>query len=403
MTATTETKQDRRPRGEGSLYFDAKRDRWIAVQIVGYNGRGRPIKRKGSGKTESTALREMRKRVREYEAGLVPRAERLTVSQAVEDWLEFGQTGEAARTHRDNRDMYNNYIKDHLGGRKLKELRAEEVDKWLASFTASVGTSMLRHMHSVLNRSVRRAAARGYVERNVVEFCKVPKGRPGRRSKSLTMEQARAVLEHRSAREHWMYPYIVLSLVVGIRTEEARALTWDRVRLAADEQGGPPSVEVWRSVRESGDTKTQLSRRTLALPEIAVEALRGQRQWQTEKRDAAGAKWQDTGLVFTTGVGTWLSADNARRDFRKALRGVPGIDAAEWTPRELRHSFVSLMSSNAVPIEEVSRLVGHSNTMVTELVYRHELRPVVQTGAQAIDGMLDRERRESKKRVAEES
>ncbi|GAB4087027.1 site-specific integrase [Myceligenerans cantabricum] len=373
------------------------------MQIVGYNGRGRPIKRKGSGKTESTALREMRKRVREYEAGLVPRAERLTVSQAVEDWLEFGQTGEAARTHRDNRDMYNNYIKDHLGGRKLKELRAEEVDKWLASFTASVGTSMLRHMHSVLNRSVRRAAARGYVERNVVEFCKVPKGRPGRRSKSLTMEQARAVLEHRSAREHWMYPYIVLSLVVGIRTEEARALTWDRVRLAADEQGGPPSVEVWRSVRESGDTKTQLSRRTLALPEIAVEALRGQRQWQTEKRDAAGAKWQDTGLVFTTGVGTWLSADNARRDFRKALRGVPGIDAAEWTPRELRHSFVSLMSSNAVPIEEVSRLVGHSNTMVTELVYRHELRPVVQTGAQAIDGMLDRERRESKKRVAEES
>jgi len=48
-----------------------------------------------------------------------------------------------------------------------------------------------------------------------------------------------------------------------------------------------------------------------------------------------------------------------------------------WTPRELRTSFVSLMSHHGVSIEEIARLVGHATTRTTEIVYRRELRPVI--------------------------
>jgi integrase len=65
---------------------------------------------------------------------------------------------------------------------------------------------------------------------------------------------------------------------------------------------------------------------------------------------------------------------------------VPGIDASEWTPRELRHSFVSLLADAHVPVETISQLVGHRGTSVTELVYRHQVRPVIQTGALVIHG-----------------
>jgi integrase len=51
-----------------------------------------------------------------------------------------------------------------------------------------------------------------------------------------------------------------------------------------------------------------------------------------------------------------------------------------WTPRELRTSFVSLMSHRGVSIEEIARLAGHASTRTTELVYRRELRPVITTG-----------------------
>jgi len=48
---------------------------------------------------------------------------------------------------------------------------------------------------------------------------------------------------------------------------------------------------------------------------------------------------------------------------------VDGIDPKDWTPRELRHSFVSMFSDNGVAIEEIARLAGHSNSRTTEVVY----------------------------------
>jgi integrase len=54
----------------------------------------------------------------------------------------------------------------------------------------------------------------------------------------------------------------------------------------------------------------------------------------------------------------------------------------------MRHSFVSLLSDSGLGIEDISHLVGHKGTQVTELVYRHQLRPVIQTGATAMDGLF---------------
>jgi hypothetical protein len=84
----------------------------------------------------------------------------------------------------------------------------------------------------------------------------------------------------------------------------------------------PPSVAVWRSVREGGDTKTAKSRRTLALPEAAVQALREHRKRQAEDRLTAGALWQDHGLVFASAIGTALDAANVRREFRKVTKAA---------------------------------------------------------------------------------
>jgi integrase len=65
-----------------------------------------------------------------------------------------------------------------------------------------------------------------------------------------------------------------------------------------------------------------------------------------------------------------------------------GLAGKQWAPRELRHSFVSLLSDARVPIESISRLVGHRSTMVTETVYRKQLRPVIEGGAEIMDRIL---------------
>jgi site-specific recombinase XerD len=69
--------------------------------------------------------------------------------------------------------------------------------------------------------------------------------------------------------------------------------------------------------------------------------------------------------VFVTHLGADLDAANSGR----CSRGMPhrGVEDA-WTPRELRTSFVSLMSHHGVRIEEIARLVGHASTRTTEVV-----------------------------------
>lgn len=73
-----------------------------------------------------------------------------------------------------------------------------------------------------------------------------------------------------------------------------------------------------------------------------------------------------------------------RRSFRRVVAAA-GLDPRDWTPRELRHSFVSLLSESGVPIEQISRLVGHSGTATTETIYRKQIRPVLLHVADAMD------------------
>jgi integrase len=112
--------------------------------------------------------------------------------------------------------------------------------------------------------------------------------------------------------------------------------------------------------------------------------LQEQRTRQDEVRQQVGTDWQETGLVFTSNLGSGLDAANVRRAFRRVTKAA-ALDPGDWTPRELRHSFVSLLSDAGVPIEQISRLVGHSGTATTETVYRKQIRPVIVHGADVMD------------------
>jgi integrase len=123
-----------------------------------------------------------------------------------------------------------------------------------------------------------------------------------------------------------------VSLLSGVRTEEARALHWDHVVASVDEQWQPVSktgfdhqqvaVFVWRAERAGGDTKTPKSRRTLALPQKCVEALREHRVRQVKDRLSAGPLWKDHDLVFASAVGTPQDVHNVRRQFRVIIEAA---------------------------------------------------------------------------------
>jgi site-specific recombinase XerD len=132
---------------------------------------------------------------------------------------------------------------------------------------------------------------------------------------------------------------------------------------------------VVRQVVEVPARRRSTRGRTLELPALCVEVLRAHRVAQLQVRVAAGERWIGLDLVFSTALGSPLDAANVRRAFRRVAEAA-GLDAKVWTPRELLHSFRFAAIQHRLAIEDISHLVGHANTRVTESGYRKELRPV---------------------------
>jgi integrase len=373
----------RRSRGDGGLYWSESRQRWIAEITIGYDGRGRRKTRTASGKTKTEAKSKLKEIQRDYDDGLTASAGGYTVGDAVAYWLSYGLAGRGASTV----GMYRIYAETHiipaLGRRKLRELTVEDIEKFYADKSEVLSTRSLRILQSILSRAVKKAQARDKIRRNIVLLAEVPEGRAGRPSKSLTPRQAEAVLAAAERAPVRMRAYIVVSLLTGARTEEMRALRWHGVDLAGldADPPAPPSVALVRSVRAGGDTKTRTSRRAVELPGRAGDSL--QMLWDVRACDHAETR-DCSCLVFVTSTGNEMAAHNVRRDFRKVMDAA-GLTGREWTPRELRQSFVSLLSDAGVRVEVISRLVGHRSTVVTETVYRKQLRPVVQGGADVMN------------------
>ncbi len=381
---------------EDAIYFDHDapcsdserhrhcKGRWRGSVSLGYGPDGKRIRPRVSGKTKTIVQQRLKQLHEELETGLQTN-QGYTVRRATEDWMREGLSGRAAKTVKKNQNVLAPIIAA-IGARKLRELTAGDVHQALTVMAQRYSSAAVAMGHNALTRAIRHAEARDLVGRNVATLVETPKGQSGRPSNSLTLEQASALLAASEGTR--MHAYISLCLATGIRTEEARALRWEHVDFG-NPVANPPvpaSAAVWRSVRSHGDTKTEKSRRTLALPEMAVNALWAHKERQAAERLAAGGQWNDHDLVFATRTGSALDAANVRREFKAACRAAK--IGEHWTPRELRHSFVSLMSSSGVPVEEIARLAGHSNTRTTEVVYRRELRPVLTAGAEAMDRLF---------------
>ncbi|WP_025272951.1 site-specific integrase [Haloglycomyces albus] len=383
--------------GEGTIFWDTRRSKFVGRLSFGFRPDGRRDVRVAEGASRAEVRREFRKIKDEYNAAIEP-GKQYSIRQATLDWLRYGLKRQGKTT----RDKYESLAKANiiplLGAAKVKELRAEQVDEWLEVLAQDHATSTLRLLLSMLRRILRFAEARGKASRNVAMLVDSPDGKAGRPSKSMTREEAKKCLE--ASRGSWIHAYIALSVFTGVRTEEARPLQWKHVHLnpvaeqecscgTAHRETSAPHVEVWRSVRNKAETKTPKSRRTIALPQQVVVILTAHKVRAELERESSGVVLSGDDYVFSTRVGSIRDAANVRRDLRKVIKeaGIRG----HWTPREFRHTFVSLLSDEGAREELIADLVGHKRTSTTRTIYRHQIRPVITSGAEVLDKVIDQD------------
>jgi hypothetical protein len=197
----------RRRRGEDGISFehrgpcrDPERHRhcpglWRGEITLGYTGDGKRARRKVSGKTKAAVVDKLRDLHLQLDKGITPKAgyAHYTVRQAAGDWLASGLDGRSPKTVTKNQNVLEPIL-TVIGARKLRELTAADVRQALAAMAAGYSTAAVTMGHLALKRAIRHAEANDLVARNVALLADTPKGQQGRPSKSLTLDQAVAVI-----------------------------------------------------------------------------------------------------------------------------------------------------------------------------------------------------------------
>jgi integrase len=347
------------------------------------------------GKTHEEARIKLAAALEQSRRGLPVAAESATVAEYLSYWLDqVVREQRRPKTYEGYESVVRLHLQPIVGKKRLARLSVQDVRSLLTQVRArclccASGTDAARpvakrrccavgkccrhvpsdrqvqFIHAVLRNALQNAMREELITRNVARLVQV-RTPTYEINRGLTVEQAKALLAHsRQDRLHALY---VLAVYLGLRRAELLGLRWVDVDLKTGQLEVVQTLQRVGGLLQAVPPKTRSSRRSVPLPEPCLVALRQHRMRQHRERLAAGMAWVDSGLVFTTSIGTAVEPGNLRRSWYP-LRDQAGIPDVRF--HDLRHTCVTLLLDLGVPPHIVREIVGHSAIEVTMTIYAH--------------------------------
>lgn len=386
----------RRSPGDGSVY-QLKNGKWVAVLDlgIGVNGkRNRSTKTTTSKVLASRALRDMQ--IKHKQNDLLSN-QRKTFAQVASQWIEFGISENVRQSTANGYiDIYDRYIKLFLGHRSITEIDVNEIDAWLVHLKSiGLSASTRRKARQTCNTIFKFALRKRYALQNPVTDSQVPAYEPGSVTQvqpPLSLKEAQSYLEY--FRNTDLDLFIYLALFTGMRRGEIIGLNWSDISF------DDLTLTVNRTAKETtfrrsdGSSKTTLvlnppktshSKRKIPIEKDAQFALKRQQNKQRKQKLKAGENWQETDAVLTSDFGARSHPSNVYKRYRK-LHKNSGLRYVR--PHDLRHTVAVLGLDAEIPIEEISRLLGHSTLSVTMDIYGKSVQSLVDRGAKGISSLF---------------
>lgn len=363
----------KRGNGKGSVYRRTD-GRWVAALTL---PDGRRVSR--YAKTEKEARAKLASLRRERETLIAAPSPRRrssagvpTVAQFVEQWLE------SATLKPTTEWSYRNSLKAHvlpvIGKMRLDEVTPMDVAR-VVSHCLKKGRSQrtAQYAYSVTRRMFQVATDWELIPTNPA--AKVTRPRVEREDRLVwTVGQSQTFINHCAKGEGKWDTLFLLAITTGLRLGELLGLTWDDIDL---EQGvlhvRRSVVETDRGVFVEQTPKSRSSRRSVSLPQTAVQALK---VWK-EQHPYGPLFRQRNGLP------------PRRHAIHTALRrrcerwGLPYIGF-----HGLRHQHISLLAHARVPVKVAQQRVGHSTPMLTLGIYTHVLGDADRASADSFDRLV---------------
>ena len=300
---------------------------------------------------------------------------RMQFGEYLINWLEEEHKHNIAHsTYKRYLALVKFHINPILGGIELQKLSSGDITKMLGVMReAGQSPRSQQQARALLSVALRDAEYKGYILVNPVTRVRNPQGKRLEIS-PLTIEEVKRLLKTYSGT--YLGGRLHIALICGLRQGEALGLTWNEVDLEARTIKVHRQVQIINGVQVFTDLKTEKSSRLIALTEETTAALRGHLGLIEQLKQRAEASWMEKNLVFPNGFGCFRSPKTDYAEWKKALK-LCGI--ASKRLHDARHTAATLMYSQGVGIEVISRALGHSSSAITSKLYVHSaLKPQVE-------------------------
>jgi integrase len=389
-----ETKQARRTNGDGSIYQD-KNGRWIASLDVGIGIDGKRMRVKRTRKTKQEAAHALRElQAKKLNKRLVSN-ESHTVKDLYQQWEKYGMSDNLRdTTKQDYLYLSKRYVLPALGHMRLVDVETTTIDKWLFGMQQ-------RGLSAITRRKARQNAYAifkfGIKQRQILINPVTGSTVPKREKNHVT--QVRLPLSKpewmdylEKFRETPLDTFVHIGALLGLRRGEIIGLNWSDIDFETNYLFVRHSARELTVRRPDGssqttlvlnDPKTKHSKRKLEMNPALVDTLRRQQLRQKKAKLAAGSAWNENDAVFTSSIGTRLYPSNVHKQYKKLTQSL-GLRYVRI--HDLRHTVAHLLLDEEIPLESVSRLLGHSSLSITMDIYGQNVQSVADRGAR---GMAD--------------
>jgi integrase len=251
----------------------------------------------------------------------------------------------------------------------------------LAHSSRAQTPATIAHIHKVLTQILKSAVkARKLCHSPMDDVQTKPKARQ-EEIRILGDKELAALLAH--LRGHWLYVPVLLTAATGLRRGEVLALRWSDIDFSAATLRVAQVMEFVGPRISFKEPKTERSRRTVALPASVVLELKAHRKVQAEHCLKCGFGRSE--LVFPRWDGKPHNPDRFGDYFK---REVLAAKLPRVTFHSLRHTHITCLLRNGVPVHVVSARAGHASPTITLTTYAHLLCGDQEAAAATMDALL---------------
>jgi integrase len=347
--------------------------------------------------TKKDAQRERTRLLGEINAGSYVEPSKMTVREFLKRWLaDYAKAHVSAKTFERYSEIVNCHLSPALGAHELSALRPLHIQgcyskalesgrrRHSVALGAGLSARTVLHHHRILHEALHQAVRWQLLARNPADSVEPP--RPVRQEmRALDEAQIGALLE--AARPHPMLRFaILLAVATGLRRGEILALRWRDLDLEAATLSVRQSLEETKGALAFKEPKTDKARRAVALPKLAIEALRQRRADLARTRLMLGPGYHDNDLVCCRLDGRPLHPRSITDAFIDLIRTSSNLPCVRF--HDLRHSHATMLLRKGVHPKVVSERLGHSTVGITLDIYSHVLPGMQEEAARKVDDAL---------------